>query len=212
MPESKIFVFGPQALSFNALSFKSLHAKLDRDDLLDWALDVLSTLPKTLTSLATEIPKLRVIDERRALEALVKAMRTGELSADIFPLPNVLLSPLVVIAQLAEYMAYIKAVEPTLNTTAPISTSITTNAETLGLCTGILSAVAVASSATIADLKRHGAASVRLAVLSGALVDAEDASRDTEKKSVSFSASWAAASLEDLEAILQKYPEVRYEL
>lgn len=212
MPESKIFVFGPQALSFNALSFKNLHAKLDRDDLLDWALDVLSTLPKTLTSLATEIPKLRVIDERKALEALVKAMRTGELSADVFPLPNVLLSPLVVIAQLAEYMAYIKAVEPTLNTTAPISTSITTNAETLGLCTGILSAVAVASSATIADLKRHGAASVRLAVLSGALVDAEDASRDTEKKSVSFSASWAAASLEDLEAILQKYPEVRYEL
>ncbi|OAQ66822.1 hybrid PKS/NRPS enzyme [Pochonia chlamydosporia 170] len=207
MVESKLFVFGPQALSFNAISFESLLAKLHREDLSTWALDVISTLPATLTSLSTEVPKLLEIDVKQLFDPLIKALRTGELPANCYPLPNALLSPLVVISQLADYRALIRATEPSLDTSARIPAQIIADAETLGLCTGVLTAFAVASSATIADLLHHGAVSTRLAMISGALVDADDASNEEGKKSTSFSASWAAASLEHLNATLQKYPE-----
>ena len=207
MAESKIFIFGPQALGFDAASFKSLRAKLYSDPLQSWSLDVLSTLPTTLASLSTSITKPELADMQKQLESLIKALQTGEVAPDFFPLSNILLSPLVVVSQLTDYLAFIKAVEPALEDTAQIPASIDSEAETLGLCTGILSAFAVASSATIEDLQRYGAVSVRLAMLSGALVDAEDALHDPGRKSTCFSVSWVGASLTGLEAALQEYPE-----
>lgn len=210
MVESKLLVFGPQALSFSAASFESLRAKLEQDDLNTWALDVLSTVPAMLTLLSTKIPKLQILDQQNLLKSLIKALRTGEHTHDFFPLPNTLLSPLVVISHLAEYFAFVKAVNPDLHKLSRLSASVTDNTETLGLCTGVLSAFAVKAASSVADLKRCGAAAVRLAALSGALVDAEDASRPAAERSKSFSASWAAASMTGLETVLQKFPEVRY--
>ncbi|KAL7899822.1 citrinin polyketide synthase [Trichoderma sp. SZMC 28014] len=207
MAASKVFVFGPQALSFNAASFESLRSKLHSDPLHGWALDTLSTLPETLASVSTEISKLQQTDGVKALEALSKALRTGHVQPDFFPLPNILLSPLVVVSQLVDYVAFLKASEPTLHETLKLPTPKNTDAETLGLCTGLLSAFAVASAGSIADLQRYGAASVKLAMLSGALVDAEDASRAPGKRSTSFSVSWAAASSIDVDAVLNKYAE-----
>lgn len=84
---------------------------------------------------------------------------------------------------------------------------MTAGAEALGLCTGILSAFAVASSKTLDDVQRYGAASVRLAMLSGALVDIEDDSHDAGHKATSFSVSWSASNLplEDAEALLREH-------
>ncbi|KAL6794006.1 thiolase-like protein [Trichoderma sp. SZMC 28012] len=150
MAASQIFVFGPQALSFNATSFEIY-------------------------------------------------------TPDLIPLPNILLSPLVVVSQLVDYVAFLKASEPNLTETSKLPIPSNTDAETLGLCTGLLSAFTVASAGSVADLQQYGAASVRLAMLSGALVDAENALREPGKQSTSFSVSWAAASSADVDAVLQKY-------
>lgn len=210
MAASQIFVFGPQALSFNATSFESLHGKLHSDPLHSWALDALSTLPETLASASKEAPKLQQTNGLKAPEALRKALQTGHVEPDFFPLPNILLSPLVVVSQLVDYVAFLKASEPNLTETSKLPIPSNTDAETLGLCTGLLSAFAVASAGSVADLQRYGAASVRLAMLSGALVDAENALREPGKQSTSFSVSWAAASSADVDAVLQKYAEVSY--
>lgn len=208
MADSKMLVFGPQVLSFNAISFKALRTRLHSDDLHEWALEALTTLPATLAAFSTEASNSNLGEAQNALEALVNALRTGDVPSTLFPLPNVLLSPLVVVSQLVDYIAAIQAIAPGLEKTAPLPASITASAETLGLCTGILSAFAVSSAASLAELQQYGAASVRLAMLSGAIVDAEDASRPSEKKSASISASWAAATSADLDAVLQKYPDV----
>ncbi|KAK0762039.1 hypothetical protein N5P37_004839 [Trichoderma harzianum] len=207
MAASQIFVFGPQALSFNATSFESLHSKLHSDPLHSWALDALSTLPETLASVSKEAPKLQQTNGLKALEALRKALQTGHVQPDLIPLPNILLSPLVVVSQLVDYVAFLKASEPNLTETSKLPIPSSADAETLGLCTGLLSAFAVASAGSVADLQQYGAASVRLAMLSGALVDAENALREPGKQSTSFSVSWAAASSTDVDAVLQKYAE-----
>jgi hypothetical protein len=46
--------------------------------------------------------------------------------------------------------------------------------ETLGLCTGLLSAVAVSSSVNKTQLHNYGAVAIRLAMTFGALVNTED--------------------------------------
>lgn len=96
MASSKMFVFGPQALGFDAASLERLRAKLTSEPQLEWALDALSTLPATLSSLATAYPEMRLIDVQKRLGALVAALRTGEIQQGLFPLNNALLSPLVV--------------------------------------------------------------------------------------------------------------------
>ncbi|KKO97819.1 hypothetical protein THAR02_10073 [Trichoderma harzianum] len=127
--------------------------------------------------------------------------------AGSYPLPNILLSPLVVVSQLVDYVAFLKASEPNLTETLKLPIPSNTGAETSGLCTGLLSAFAVASAGSVAHLQQYGAASVRLAMLSGALVDAENALREPGKQSTSFSVSWTAASSADVDAALQKYAE-----
>ncbi|KAH0530344.1 hypothetical protein TsFJ059_004974 [Trichoderma semiorbis] len=161
MAASQIFVFGPQALSFNATSFESLHGKLHSDPFHSWALDALSALPETLALVSKEAPKLQQTNGLKALEALRKALQTGVVQPDLIPLPNILLSPLVVVSQLVDYVAFLEASEPNLTETSKLPIPSNTDAKTLGLCTGLLSAFAVASAGSVADLQKYGAASVR---------------------------------------------------
>ena len=93
---SKIYVFGPQVLGFDAASLQSLRAELTSQPQYAWALNALSTLPATMASLATSLPALHLVDLQERLEALVAALQTGEVPQGLFPLPNALLSPLVV--------------------------------------------------------------------------------------------------------------------
>ena len=203
--ESKLLVFGGQALNFNATSLEALHTKIASSSIHKWASDVVASLPTTLARASTDIAGLEKYKSH--LAALVEAFRTGTTSNDLFPLPNILLSPLVVISQLTDYLALVQAVEPSIDASSKIPDSIVKNAQTLGLCTGLLSASAVATSASIADLQEYGAISVRLAMLSGALVDFEDSSRGSGDRSTSFSATWSSVSHSHLESILKGYPE-----
>lgn len=208
-PAHKVFLFGPQALAFDINFFNKLRIHLHETPGDRWALDTISELSNIWGTLVKDVPKLQHLNGEQLLQDLDLAVRTGKTSPSLFPLPNVLLSPLVVIAQLTQYLAFLRAALPDLADTDDLPTSVTSSTETLGLCTGMLSAFAVGSSPTIAKFQHYGAVAVRLATLAGALVDAEEASPDSDGKSLSFSMSWnGAESSTSVSKVLEAFPEV----
>nr|UBX54556.1 poliketide synthase [Aspergillus sp.] len=190
----KAFVFGPQDLSFDIGSFNKLHARL-RDH--KWVYDVIVDLPKYWGSFSTGNPKFQHVNAGELLENLKAWVSDGQVPKDAFPLPNVLLSPLVVIGQLLEYVAFLKAAFPNLGNNDEVPNPRFKDTEALGLCTGTLSAFVAASSSNIEEISQYGAVAVRLAMLVGAIVDAEEASSGPEGTSLSFSVSWNSTELGD---------------
>ncbi|RYP54696.1 hypothetical protein DL769_010301 [Monosporascus sp. CRB-8-3] len=209
VPARKVFLFGPQALAFDIGSFIKLVTQLNGAG-GRWALDAVSALPCVWGPLVESVPKLQHFENgQQLLQDLGEGLQTGKISQSLFPLPNVLLSPLVVIAHLTQYSAFVRAALPDLADTDEIPSSIVDSTEVLGLCTGMLSAFAVGCSSSLAELERYGAVAVRLAMLVGALVDAEQVSPDSYGSSTSFSVSWnSAESRAKLDEVLERFSDV----
>ncbi|KAJ5744672.1 Male sterility NAD-binding [Penicillium manginii] len=182
----KAFVFGSQDLSFNAVSFKNLHSQLHSQQ---WAVDILASLPDLWDKLSNSGLRVQQSDSRHLLDNLNSWIASGKAPEAAFPLPNILLSPLVVICQLIDYLDFIQSGIPGLRDEDDFSKTFPEDMETLGLCIGTLSAFAVACSSNMADIQANGGVAIRLAMLIGAIVDAEEDSREPERKSMSFSAS-----------------------
>ncbi|KAJ5634594.1 type I iterative polyketide synthase [Penicillium herquei] len=200
----KVFLFGPQALAFDAKLFTILQSHLYGS----WAQDSLSDLPNIWESLVQQVPKLQHVEGGRLLRELHQGLQTGHLPDSLFPLPNTLLSPLVVIVHLTQYITFVKSAFPDLADTDELPESVLQTSETLGLCTGILSAFAVSCSSSIAKVQQYGAVAVRLSMLAGALVDAEEASPDTGSRATSFSMSWNTLETHaSVSEVLAKFPE-----
>lgn len=207
--ERQVFLFGPQALTFDNTFFNKLYLHLHEASNNHWALDTVSDLSSIWGALVEIIPKLQHLDGERLLQELDQGLRTGKIPQSLFPLPNVLLSPLVVISHLTQYSAFLKAALPHLTDDEELPPSVTAHTETLGLCTGILSAFVVGCSPSLAKLRDHGAVAVRLAMIAGALVDAEEASPESDGSAISFSVSWNGADHKtSVKEVLEQFPKV----
>ncbi|KGO69364.1 Male sterility, NAD-binding [Penicillium expansum] len=201
----KAFIFGPQDLSFDIESFTKLCSQLHDHN---WALDALASLPKLWDNFAASDLAVQQSNTGKLLENLNTWVLSATAPEEAFPLPNVLLSPLVVIGQVIEYITLLRAAFPDLGEKEELPKPITEDTETLGLCTGTLSALAVACSCNVADIHHYGAVGVRLAMLVGATVDAEEALYDPERKSTSLSVSWNSAEFGDSFAhVLEEFPD-----
>lgn len=193
-----VLLFGPQALSFNQEAFLKLRDTILGSPAYQWVLDVVDELPTIWITLLNSMPKLEVIDGAKELKNLSDWIRSGDIRGDSFPLPNILLSPLVVITQLTQYANYTQE-HPELRKSD--------KTETLGFCTGILSALAVSSSAGEGQFAKYGSVAVRLAMAIGAIVDAQDSERGPSK---SLATAWNTANGEyELKRILAGFPDVR---
>jgi hypothetical protein len=209
----KVFLFGPHALSFNIQTFNNLRTQIHDDPSNRWVLDLFSQLPNIWSSLVDSVPTLQHLNGEELLQTLNQGLQTGDIPESIFPLPNILLTPLVVVVQLLQYSTFLKAAVPELSESDELPTFITETTEILGLCTGILSSLAVACSSSLSKLQHYGSVAVRLAIFIGALVDANDASPNSKGNSVSFSMSWNGAESSDkINKVLEKFPEVRQSL
>ncbi len=203
-------LFGPQALNFDIHDFQKLRHQLRETPSHRWAIEAVASLPETWCNLIEHIPDFRHLNGQKLLNKLVDGIRDGPIDPSLFPLPNFLLSPLVVIIHLTQYWEFRRSSLPDLADTNVLPPSSTKTLETIGLCTGMLSAFAASSSPSLAKLEQNGATAVRLAMLVGALVDAEDKSVDSHGKSVSFSVSWSGSESDsELKKVLKRYPEVR---
>lgn len=197
-----LLLFGPQALSFNRQSFDKLRSTLSDGLSHRWILDTVAELPSYWTVLANHLPRLRCVPGDRLLADLDGWFKTGAYPEET-DLPNTLLTPLVVLTQLTQYARYLERSRPE----NPFLTR--QNAATLGFCTGLLSALTVSCSANQHDLEKYGAVAVRLAMLIGALVDAQDTSDKVYGRAKSYATAWTSFEQgAEMTRIIDQFPEV----
>ena len=201
---STILLFGPQALSFQEDSFHQLRSDILEDTDSRWILDTVAELPTYLKTFLEKFPKYQVISGVKQLEDLNDWLSTGTFPPALSHLPNVILSPLVVLSQLTQYSKYLKL----LNGGQNLYGSHSQQAETIGFCTGLLSALAVSSAPEKVQFYQYGAVAVRLAALIGAVVDAQDELGDYGE-SKSLATVWNSSQTKtEMARIIQQFPEV----
>lgn len=213
-PGVSMLLFGPQALSFSADSLHTLRAFLHEEEDCKWMLDTVSELPALWAELVTSFPKLHETPGEKLLNDLDDWLRDGKIEQATFQLPNILLTPLVVLTQLTQfsrYLSYSRSNSLVGTATDPYRTLAQQNVETMGLCTGLLSASVISSTSDQASFQKYGAVAVRLAMVVGALVDAQDASDRLHGLSKSFSVGWSSPDMaKELVRVLDCFPEVRF--
>jgi len=207
--KAKVLLFGPQALAFHESGFQRLRDVIISSQSFEWVLNALEELPTHWEDLARAVPKLRHTSGGRLLYDLNVGLRSGEITKGAFPLPNLLLTPLVVTAQLLQYTSFIEGARLSSEKQQELQESFSHSTEAVGLCTGLLSALAVSSSGTEEELQRYGSVAIRLAMVIGALVDAQDTLVDNDGDSRSFSITWNTAEAgTKVEEILGSFLEV----
>lgn len=205
-----VFLFGPQALSFGDNSLKALRETLLESPNSRWALETIAELPGHWDTLVKGFPSLQHIPGEQLLRNLNSWFETGDVNHSSSQLPNIVLTPLVVLTQLTQYSRYLQlSLSDTEDVEDLQAAHSRRKVETVGFCTGLLSAMAVSSSSDKATFRQYGAVAVRLAMLIGALVDAQDASGRLHGKSKSFATAWRSQSMaNEMSTILDRFPEV----
>lgn len=195
---NRLLVFGPQALSANANDFRALQSTVKQQT---WIAATIKDLPNIWDDFVKAFPKYNVVPGEGQLQNLIKWAETGDLDfGAINRLTNIILSPLVIITHITEYLKYLD--------TGAQKPNQASSTETLGFCMGFLSALAVSVSKQSEDIERYGATAIRLAMLIGGIVDAQDA-LDIQGPSKSLATAWnSPQAAEELKQILGCFPEV----
>ncbi|KAL8382486.1 hypothetical protein RB595_006323 [Gaeumannomyces hyphopodioides] len=212
--EGTLLLFGPQALHFDADAFNGLRALVQsKPNDAAWVADVVASLPETWASFVEAFPQYGCAEgAAQSLEDL-KSYFAGEgnnteTEKTQPPTPpatrkkaaNIILSPLVVISHLIEHGRYVDA-------TAAKPQRVH---GALGFCTGLLSAFAVSASRSREELQEWGANAVRLAMVIGGVVDAQEV-LDPLGTARALAVGWNSSDTGDrLKEVLDKYPEQCY--
>ncbi|RYP78383.1 hypothetical protein DL771_000568 [Monosporascus sp. 5C6A] len=199
-------LFGPLALSFDSTQFAQVRKTVIDTDDNKWILETVARLPQAWDTITAAIPGLHVPPARGQLVDVAAAFQTGRPLETQYPLPNSLLIPLVVISHLTQYAEFLRRTSPEIDDRIEPFQASNRGKETLGFCTGLLSAFAVSSAESKADFETYGAVAIRLGLLIGLVVDAQDASSGL-KASKSLSAAWnSAQAKEEMLRILEDFP------
>lgn len=210
--DTTLLLFGPQALSANADTLNALRDNVSSSSESTWIAAALESLPGCWEAFLTAFPKYCVTqnasnllsDLHRWFQAGSGSLPSKGTSAST-ELPNIILSPLVVITHLSEYMRLLdmketQQGEKRLDVLPP---------QVLGFCTGLLSASAVAVGGTDrAAVRKFGATAIRLAMIIGGIVDAQDI-LETSGPTKALAACWDTdAKEQEMSKILQSFPDV----
>lgn len=205
--QNTILLFGSQALSFQKHHFDELRATIFDEPENHWVINALSELPTYWETFEEKFPKLQAVPGKKLLQDLNDALKNGIFAHIPSKLPNILLSPLVVMMQLTQYTSYLK-IKHAGEEQQDLYAAHSPNTETLGYCTGLLSALAVSSATDKTQFQRYGAVAARLALLIAGLVDAQDVVGEY-KNSTAFATVWNSQEAKmEMENILQQFPEV----
>jgi hypothetical protein len=200
-----VALFGPLSPSLSQSNLTTLRATILGSPQHAWVEQVLTSLPSHYQSLTNTCPNLHDRASEAQILDLAAWLQTGHLVLDKEQLPNSILAPLVVIAQLVKYRTF-------LDSQDAIQEQLMVG-ETVGFCIGLLSAFAVSlshgSPATL--FEQNAGVAVHLAMLTGCIVDKQHR-QDSRGASKTFSVAWKRVdsrdNRKDLECILAKFPDV----
>ncbi|KIA75723.1 polyketide synthase [Aspergillus ustus] len=187
-----LLVFGPQSLTFDKRALARLRDEINSSSHRTWIQETLAGLPTYWSALCDALPDIPTLlpEADHHLNQLSRVLDHGLEDSSSSSLPNILLTPLVVLTHLIEYSRYL-----TTQDTQPQSLS-NTSTSAIGFCTGLLATYAIASTEdanTPSAISHYGTVALRLATLIGALVDAEE-SRQQQQSNSSGSSSRSTTS------------------
>ena len=202
-----VLLFGPQALSFQEQSLHDLRSAIRSHCDNAWMRTIVNELPQHIELFSQKVEQLQHRPGGELLQKVAKWLDSEDTWQSSESLPNIILTPLVVLGQLAQYTQYVEVAHLDAGLGSDRWSPQLRHSETLGFCTGLLSAIAVSSASNKAEFRHFGAVAVRLATLIGACVDAEDGD-ERVAKSTSLSAAWNTPEQEEgLKAIVAESPE-----
>ncbi|KAH6658935.1 putative polyketide synthase [Truncatella angustata] len=193
-----LLLFGPQALSFETKYFGRIRSLVNRISGNKWILDTVNALGDDFDALCKAIPAARYIQQgETGIRELQQWLEMGEIPERMATsiLPNILLGPLTVIAQLVEYNLQCKS---------PFSEY--PGVEAFGLCLGLLSAMVVGCSSNQTEFSRYGAAAIRLAMVIGAVVDTDQKSNGSDQYVSLATATRGIQDASSISKVLSSFP------
>ncbi|RAH41004.1 putative polyketide synthase [Aspergillus brunneoviolaceus CBS 621.78] len=211
MSDSKpaFLLFGSLSLSFDEKAFQQLQRTIIADGRHHWAWETLTCLPHSYQTIVAAVPALESASTLEHLHDLKKAVQRQQPLTIPFPLPNSALIPLVVVFQLTQYADMVEDAAIDLDPRVDLFAASIHGQETLGFCTGLLSAITVSSARNKEQFCHFAAVAARLGLLVGMVVDACDAA--SLGPSRSLIAAWSSGKKEnELHQILQAFPELAY--
>ncbi|KAJ5673962.1 hypothetical protein N7462_009401 [Penicillium macrosclerotiorum] len=204
----KVALFGPQFLYLrNGDSYEQLRRAITQDATYQWVIQTVSEMPETWQTISQRVPAVQSLSGRKMIQKFAVWLETGHLDAAISPMPNLLLTPMVVMSQICQYLRYNASIASGAGPAVDLDRTPVT--QTIGLCIGLLSALAVASASDETEIRIQGAKAVRLAMLIGAIVDAYEECLEPEMSAVSFSTAYASPNpnTEEVLKIIEQVPE-----
>lgn len=200
---STTFIFGPHIGTFTKQAMDKQVRPIAQGPHREWILEAIAGLPGYWEALSEKMPEIgAAISGHKQLGDLDAWFRHGQ--TDMSPdaqLPNIIITPLVVLIQLTQYWQYLELtqdssaggdVHANLVSQQQQQSEKTNQFESLGFCGGMLGALAVASAHSRPELEKYGSVAIRLAMLLGALADARNVwdSARGKGRSTSFAVAW----------------------
>lgn len=205
-----LIVFGSQVGTPSKSSLLRLRSLLHGRSELRGIVEAMRGLPTAWNALVTFDPQLNSPDARDQLEQLVSLLEGHGHDQGLVPeagnnttvMPNVILAPLTVLTHVVEYFTYLKN---TGSSHRNVLQSVARAGGFQGLCTGLLSAIAMSISDDEAQVVQIAASTLNLALAIGAYVDL-----DAQSGGVScFVVRWKQqGAREQVLGILDQFPQV----
>lgn len=160
-------------------------------------------------ALAIREPGLNVVAGKAAADQLAEWITGANGVRTVDEKQNVMTMPMTVVAQIVQYFSYLQQFDGAIHHSS-ILESVTAGGGIQGFCTGLLSALAVASGKTEEEVGKFAATSVRLAFCIGAYVDLDQGRNDGDSKASTLAVRWRTpTTLESIQRMLLNYPDVR---
>lgn len=209
----------PSLVAFGAIApwpgpakLAQLRRALQQLESLKPVIESLQELPLLWEVLAKQDSNLNDISGRLAAEHLGQWI-TGNCDPQLVEdYGNVMKMPLTIVTQIAYYISYLRQCDEGI-THESLMENLAIRGGVQGFCIGVLSALAVSSAKTEAEVGRYTATSLRLAFCIGAYVDLDQSRNDGDSKVSTLAVRWKPPiTLEDIQGLLSNYPHVSADL
>jgi len=205
-----LLVFGPQTELPSLEVLAELRQELVKNPRLSSLQDAVKNLPRFWQTLTNFDPSLSRVPGAKYLDDLQRWIVDG----DAFPhhlgdAPNVYSLPVTLILQIIQYVRYLNRLgekDPHRLVLEGLQAG-----GIQGFCVGFLSAIAVSSSESAADIAAVAAVSLRLAVCIGAYVDQDGSFAEQANQTSCLSIRWRSDDVDEKEVadLIRTYPDVR---